>query len=184
MLQSPAAMPPDDELGMTLIELMIVVAIVGILASVAVYMFSKSTAKARASEVPAVFAEFRIKQEQFHMENGTYHSTGDEGTPGDYWPVTPADPSSGGNPVAPLPATWQALRMTLDKSALYCSYITVGQTANAGPGSIATTYGFTAVPVNYFYSIANCDLDGEPAVDSQYFSISTTDGLLVENEGR
>jgi prepilin-type N-terminal cleavage/methylation domain-containing protein len=177
-------MAPPDQHGMTLIELMIVVAIVGILATVAVFMFTKSTAKARASEVPAVFAEFRIKQEQFHMENGVYQSTGDEGTPGDYWPVSPATPSSGGNAIDPLPATWQALRMTLDKSALYCSYITVGQTANAGPGAIASSYGFTAAPVNYFYSIANCDLDGKSAVNSQYFSISTTDGLLVDNEGR
>ena len=169
---------------MTLIELMIVVAIVGVLASVAVYMFTKSVNKARSSEVPAVFAEFRIKQEQFHMENGVYQSTGDENTPSDYWPAAPAAPSSEGNAIAPMPATWQALRVNLDKSVLYCSYVTVGKTANTAPGAIAAGYGFTAPATNYFYSIANCDLDGKPAVNSQYFSISTTDGLMVDNEGR
>ncbi len=42
-------------------ELMIVVAIVGILASIAIFMFTRHVAKAKASEVPAMFAELKIR---------------------------------------------------------------------------------------------------------------------------
>ncbi|HWM85814.1 MAG TPA: hypothetical protein VNO33_08245, partial [Kofleriaceae bacterium] len=61
-------------------ELMIVVAIVGILASLAVFMFTRHVAKAKASEVPAMFAELKLRQQQFHLENEEYLSTGADDT--------------------------------------------------------------------------------------------------------
>src|SRR5690606_33138255 len=82
----------DHETGFTLIEVMVVVAVVGVLASVAVFMFGKQRTKARASEIPVVFGEFQLRQEQFHLENDEYLSTGNEAG---FYPTT--DP--GKNPV-------------------------------------------------------------------------------------
>jgi type II secretory pathway pseudopilin PulG len=169
---------------------MIVVAIVGILATLAVFMFTKSTARARASEVPAVFAEFRIKQEQYHLENGLYFTTGDETNIGSWFPTSPAAPSSGGNPSTPTdqPTAWtEDLRMVIDKSALYCSYVTIGRTNGQSYGSVAqATFGAPSAvqPTNFFYNIAECDLDGKTSVNSRYFSSSTTDGIIKVNDGR
>lgn len=172
---------------MTLIELMVVVAIVGILATLAVFMFTKSTAKARASEVPAVFAEFRIKQESYHVENGSYLSTGDENNMSTWWPDAVASPGSGGIDPTPYPTEWRDLRIVLDKTALYCSYVSVGRDANVAPGGVANSFGYTATPaVNYFFNVAECNLDGETgtANNSRYFSVSTNDGIAKLREGQ
>ena len=62
--------------GFTLIEILIAVALVGILAGLAVMKFSKQARKARGAEVQAIFAELRNREEQYHLENGVYFSTG------------------------------------------------------------------------------------------------------------
>jgi prepilin-type N-terminal cleavage/methylation domain-containing protein len=171
--------------GLTLIELMIVVAIIGILAAVAVYMFTKTTKKVKVeSEIPAVFAEIKIRQEQFHTENGTYLSTGVDDD--DKWPATPGDPDTGPNDIAPRPQEWDDLKLNLDKAAVYCSYVTI---AGAGGddtniGTKATDFEFTAAPVtNWYYIIAECDADGR-ATNSFYFQRSDASGTLSENRGK
>ncbi len=168
--------------GVTLVELMIVVAIIGILAAVAVFMFSKSAAKARASEVPAMFAELRIKQEGYHLENGVYLSTGA------YYPRAPASLTADAAAFYPLPAApspWRALRINSDKDSVYCSYKAVAGTPSDTPGAEANAFGFTGTqPTNWFYMLAQCELDGDTSQHSTYFAQSGVDGQAVENPGK
>ena len=63
----------NAERGFTLIELMIVVAIIAILAAVVIPNFMRETTKSkRKAEVTAMFAEIGVKQEQFKTENANY----------------------------------------------------------------------------------------------------------------
>lgn len=58
--------------GFTLIELMITVAIIGILAAVAIPSYSDYVKRGKAAEAPAMLADLRIKMEQCFQDNRTY----------------------------------------------------------------------------------------------------------------
>jgi type IV pilus assembly protein PilE len=58
--------------GFTLIELMVVVAIIGILASIAVPAYTDYVKKGKASEAPGVLADLRIKMEQCYQDTRDY----------------------------------------------------------------------------------------------------------------
>jgi len=169
---------------LTLIELMIVVAIIGILASLAVYMFGRTSRKAKASEVRVMFSEFKTRQEAYHVEYGEYASTAaDDAT---FHPAAPAGADTKTS-LAPLPASWATLRMAPRESLVHCSYLTRAGAANAACVNCAraVSFGFNAnVPTDqWYYLLAQCDWDGK-STNSFYFARSDRDGVAVQNDGK
>lgn len=180
-----ALLESRNQKGMTLIELMIVVAIIGVLATMAIVSYTKSTNKAKIStEVAAIFAEIKIRQEAFNVEAGEYMSTGTGET--DVWPGAPTGTSA---PMAflPLPATWAALRFASDKSAVYCSYVSIAGDAgdSANVGTIAyTDFSFSPPNNNWYYILAECDANNDPTENSFYFARSDREGIAKFQEGK
>ena len=67
---------PRTSRGFTLVELMIVVAIIGILAAVAIPQFIAMQLRAKRSEVPTNLSAIRTAQKAYHHEWGTFTSAG------------------------------------------------------------------------------------------------------------
>jgi len=71
---------PVSDHGFTLIELMIAVAIVGILAAIAFPSYTQYLVRGRLTEATAILAGHRVKMEQFFQDNRTYTGACDAGT--------------------------------------------------------------------------------------------------------
>src|SRR4051812_15352589 len=129
------------EAGFTLIEMMVVVALIAILAAIALPSFFKETRKTKgSSEVQPIFNDLRARMDQYHQENGLYPATIGEAT------LWPASPTSTKRSINPLPATWTALKVKITgNDQVYCGYTWVTGLANDGAniGTQGTAFGFT-----------------------------------------
>jgi prepilin-type N-terminal cleavage/methylation domain-containing protein len=161
--------------GMSLVELMIVVVIIGILAAISVVGYRKYIARARMSEATAMLAEFAAKEQLYFLDNGQYLEAHNDSVAaqypsqneqsGEFWPQAPSgagfDSARTPAAVAPLPASWRALGIRPRWQQLYCTYI-----VNAGPpggpvlGTVGPTLWTNAPNVPWFYAMAACNLGG------------------------
>jgi type IV pilus assembly protein PilA len=105
--------------GFTLIELMIVVAIIGILAAIAIPAYQDYTAKAQASEALTLLMGKKTPLSEFYADQGRWpisiSSVADQGSSGSY--IATISITDGGGTNAPLELTAQ-IRMTDVAAAL------------------------------------------------------------------
>lgn len=160
---------------------MITVAIVAVLAAIALPSFTSESRKSKGdSEVSAFFAELRVREEQYQVENGKFLSTGSSETN-----MFPATPSASAQALGTLPATWQTLKVRTPEASARCSYVVVAGTKTDSAGAIAsTTFAYTPPTKNWFYVLARCDLDNNSAVDSYYFISNDASTIQKSNWGR
>ncbi|MDB4960823.1 MAG: hypothetical protein JWP01_822 [Myxococcales bacterium] len=162
------------ERGFTLIELMIVVAVIAILAAIVVPTFMREGNKVKAgAEVTPVFAELAIKQEQYKQENGSYKSTA----------ICPPAYSKAGYASATCMATadWVALNVVAPEAKLHCTYEIVAGKVPTPATDNPRGFVFTSPAANWFYILAIC---GTGATNPPMYFMSSVDTTIQKkNEG-
>ena len=191
--------------GFTLVELMIVVAIVSILAAMGSFGYRRWVARARLTEGVSMLAEMNSKEQSYRMEFGTFTPLRADGNaaqpspdePGTaFFPTNPnaasfdsvRSPASVGNSAA-WPNSWRAVGVSPRDTVLYCTYLTNAGGA-AQPVPAAATFGtalVSGVAAPWFYGLAACNLNGPsgfPASVTVLGISSTSPNLRTFNDGQ
>ena len=132
---------PFDKRGFTLIELMIVITIVGILASIAVPNYQVGIIKAKEAVLREDLYNFRSVIDQFRADQGKYPDSIAELKDKNYLRDIPKDPITGTtdswvtSPPPDPPATTGAAGTTASGSSTPVSPVTP-PASDAGPGNV------------------------------------------------
>ena len=97
--------PPRMSRGFTLVELMIVVGVIGILASIAIPNYQKLTARSRRAEMLTAVSKFKMFFKNAYDSNGTF-------VPAQTWtsyPISAVNPDPTTAPLG-IPANWDPTR--------------------------------------------------------------------------
>jgi prepilin-type N-terminal cleavage/methylation domain-containing protein len=161
-----------NQMGFTLVELMIAVAIIGILAAVAIPAFMKNVKKAKTTEAVINVKKITDGAVSYYLEEKV--------GAGSAVPIAKQFPTTPEEPVAPAmgaccltaakkcapdatawsPATWQSLKFSMDDPHYY-SYFYVRGRQSPGSGQQPQQLADGSTPAEYFFAGAlgdlNCD---------------------------
>jgi prepilin-type N-terminal cleavage/methylation domain-containing protein len=174
---------------MTLVELMIVVVILGILASLGMVGYRRYVGRARATEAVAMLAEITAKEQVYFTEFGGFmtltsstsavvalSSAGNAfagETAGNFYPRDPTgagfDSVRSAATATALPLSWQYVAVRPKDTVLYCSYMAGAGVPTSKPPSDTTgtvganLMGTAAIAAPWFYALGACNLKGTGA---------------------
>ena len=181
--------------GFSLTELMIVVVMVSILASIAMVGFRKYVARARTMEAAAMIAEMSGKQQIYFVEFGGYLPlradnvttlpSADE-SPTAFFPLSPSASTFESSRTAvsvanraAWPGGWRSVGLRPPDQRLYCTYLLnaggAGQAVPAGIGSAAMGPVAATAPA-WFYAIAACNMTGPAGYPANVTKFVLTSG--------
>ena len=153
---------PRSSLGFTLIELMTVVAIIGVLATLAMYGVRKYMLEAKKAEATSMLTQIRAAEEAFRDETFAYRGVGNFNV---WHPTT--EPGTGKRGWASGTANAQTSVMNdlgvLPTGGVTYSYAVVAGTAGSSLPTIPTTktWSFPTPTGPFYIAMAKADLDGD-----------------------
>jgi type IV pilus assembly protein PilE len=199
VVQSPRGVSLRRSRGFTLIELMIVVAIVSVLSMLAVVGYRKLIQTSHVTEATGMVQNIRVAQEAYHSETQQYAALSADVNLGvavsDYYPGQPVygQVTAWGAPQAAGTAvTWSQMPVQVDGPVMF-GYVSIcgaaGTTPNNGsplPLDGTSTLTFTSAPADWYIIQAEADLDNIPgfSTDTVVYGVSMTNQIFVVREGQ
>ena len=166
--------------GFTLVEMMIVVVILGILASLGMVGYRRYMGRARASEAVAMLAEISSKEQLYFLEFAQYLPLVNSAsitppaasganvteTASQFYPSDPStstfDSVRTGTALGTLPLSWTYAAIRPKDRVLYCTYYAgagvAGSLPPVAPAVGGKIYGTAAIPQPWFYVVGACNL--------------------------
>ncbi len=176
--------------GFTLIELMVVVTIVGILATLAVVGYRKIVQSSHVTEATGMIQSIRVAQESYHGETQQYADISNSLVA--WYPNAAPDGKHvtawGANCAAACTQDWSVLPLHVDGPVMF-GYATRAGAANSNtvalPPAIAGSVVIPVVSTTDWYIVtAMCDIDGNPGLNTYVMSTSWSNQVLTFNDGQ
>lgn len=179
-----SALPARSSRGMTLIELMIVVVILSILASVAAYSYSAYIRRSRSQEARTMLASIASREAAYRAEFGAYASVGRNSPTtalgvSNAWPA--ATPGTRASFVgSSIPAEWAQLGFRPSGDVRYRYVVLAGDPSTVPPGEA----GFASAPNRDLWFIAEAygDLDNDGALSTYRLFSGNGNNLTITSE--
>jgi Tfp pilus assembly protein PilE len=186
---------------------MIVVVILGILASLASVGYKRYVARSRLAEAHGMLAELSAKEQLYFMETGAYVPARADNNLTQPSPneaasaFIPIDPTASNfesartaHAISTMPTAWARIGLKPQWPALYCSYLVNAGGANQAPAGGIGTQLWPATPAApWFYAVAACNLNttNDSSIPSSLpanatFLVLTSDspGIRTLNDGQ
>jgi len=155
------------ESGFSLTELMVVVAIIGVLSSVAVMSFRRYSVRVRVGEAYTLLGMIKARQEVYRAEFNQYCPANYHPNAGAPGAGVPQDWGTG----AGVPADWQQVGVRPDRLVYFVYQVGVGPAGGptAPAPDLGDPPGYPVADDFYFVASARGDLDGDGA--NSYFEL-------------
>ena len=177
--------------GFTLVEMMTVVVLVGVLATLAVYGVRKYILSAKSSEAVSMMASIKSSEEAFKDETFVYFDVSTSFATQNWYPMT--------NP-GQIKVQWGGGNATLQKNGqilgirpnapVQFAYAVVATAPGGAPPAVPTitkdNTGFALPPTAgqwMYIAAAKADLGGRAGVSTVVLSHSLSSEIFVENDG-
>jgi type IV pilus assembly protein PilA len=173
--------------GFTLTELLIVVAMIGVLSALAMVGYRKYLKSAGSSEAKAVIQGIRIAEEAYKSERYVYLDCSSPSLTSNPYPRAPSSKKSAwDNPNHSRYNDWRTLNVVTDGPVRFGYAVMAGVRPDANPPNIAWIANWSTVFQNaegpWFVVQATGDLDDD-GITSEFVSASVTGQIFVGTNG-
>ena len=174
----------DESRGFTLVELLVVVAITGVLATIGTMLVQKHFALAKTAEGAALIQGLRVAEESRRAETGTYQNCSGAGTP--WYPAAPdGSVRSWVSLTHAARPSWQLLAVSAPDGTRFGFLLNAGNPGAALPVlQTSTQPGWPATTTDPWYVIQAAGDQDKDGIYTRLAAASFNGELIVENDGK